>query len=64
VYFDQQTVEENIKEFPPEAGGKHGRRLVMSDGVDVKVIELDAGVDLGDKPVSKAIFSAKISAHP
>jgi hypothetical protein len=26
-------------------------RLVMSDGVEVKVIELDESVDLGDKPI-------------
>jgi uncharacterized protein YwlG (UPF0340 family) len=36
---------------------------MMSDGVEVKVIELDASVDLGDTPVREAIFSAKITAH-
>jgi hypothetical protein len=37
--------------------------LVTSDGVKVKVVELDEGVDLGDKPVREAVFSAKITAN-
>jgi len=63
VYFDQQTVDELVKEYAPEVNGTQGRRLVMSDGVKVKVIELDESFDLGDKPVREAIFSAKITAH-
>jgi SAM-dependent methyltransferase len=63
VYFDQQTVDEYVKEYAPEVSGTTGRRLLMSDGVEVKVVELDEGVDLGDKPFREAIFSAKITAY-
>ena len=63
VYFDQQTVDEYVKEIAPEAGSKRGKRLVMSDGVNTKVIELSDDVDLGDKPIREAVFSAKITAY-
>jgi SAM-dependent methyltransferase len=63
VYFDDQTIDEVVKEIAPDTGGKLGRRLVMSTGAEVKVIELGEEVDLGDKPLRKAIFSAKITAH-
>jgi SAM-dependent methyltransferase len=63
VYFDQQTVDEYVKQLAPESCCQPGKRLVMSDGVEVKVIELDESVDLGDKPVREAIFSAKITAY-
>lgn len=63
VYFDQQTVDEYVKEVTPEAGGKHGRSLVISDGVKSKVVELSEDVDLGNKPIREAVFSAKITAY-
>jgi arsenite methyltransferase len=63
VYFDQQTVDEYVKVIQPEASSTSGQRLVMSDGVKVKVVELEEGVDLGNKPVRKAVFSAKITAY-
>jgi ubiquinone/menaquinone biosynthesis C-methylase UbiE len=63
VYFDQQTIDEYVKEYLPEAGSKPGKRLVMSDGLAVKVLELDEGIDLGNKPVREAVFSAKITAY-
>jgi arsenite methyltransferase len=63
VYFDQQTVDEYEKQVDTESCCGGGKRLVMSDGVDVKVIELDESFDLGDKPVQEAIFSAKITAY-
>jgi SAM-dependent methyltransferase len=63
VYFDQRTVDEYVKEIAPEAGSKGGTRLVMSDGVKSEVIELSEDVDLGDKPIREAVFSAKITAH-
>ncbi len=63
VYFDQQTVDEYVKVVQPEASSTPGKRLVTSDGVKVKVVELDEGVDLGDKPIREAVFSAKITAH-
>lgn len=63
VYFDQETVDEYVKVIQPEASSTSGKRLVMSDGVKVKVVELKQGVDLGDKPVREAVFSAKITAY-
>jgi len=63
VYFDQQTVDEYVKVMQAKASSTAGQRLVMSDGVKVKVVELDEEVDLGDKPVREAVFSAKITAH-
>ena len=63
VYFDQQTVDEYVKVMQPEAGSTAGQRLVMSDGMKVKVVELDDGVNLGDKPVRESVFSAKITAY-
>jgi hypothetical protein len=35
----------------------------MSDGVEVKVVELAEAIDLGDKPIREAVFSAKIIAY-
>jgi len=63
VYFDQQTVDEYVKEIVTEAGSKQGRSLVISDGVKSKVVELSEDVDLGNKPIREAVFSAKITAH-
>ena len=63
VYFDQETVDEYVKVAEGNSCCGSGKRLVMSDGVEVKVIELDESVDLGDKPVREAIFSAKITAY-
>jgi len=63
VYFDQQTVDEYVKVIAPEAGSKRGKRLVMSDGVNTKVIELSDDVDLGDKSIRETVFSAKIMAY-
>lgn len=39
------------------------KRLLMSDGVEVKVVELAEAIDLGDKPIREAVFSAKIIAY-
>jgi arsenite methyltransferase len=63
VYLDQQTVDEYVKQIDTESCCGGGKRLVMSDGVEVKGIELDENVDLGDKPIREAIFSAKIMAY-
>ena len=63
IYFDQETVDEYVKLADAESCCGGGKRLVMSDGVKVHVVELDEGVDLGDKPVREAIFSAKITAR-
>jgi SAM-dependent methyltransferase len=63
VYFDQQTVDEYVKVIQPQANTPSAKRLVMSDGVKVKVVELGEDVDLGNKPVREAVFSAKITAY-
>ena len=63
VYFDQQTVDEYVKQIDTGSCCQPGKRLVMSDGVQVKVVELTEGVDLGDKPIREAVFSAKITAY-
>jgi SAM-dependent methyltransferase len=63
VYFDQQTVDEFVKQVDTGSCCQKGPRLVMSNGVEVKVVELAQGIDLGDKPVREAVFSAKITAY-
>jgi len=63
VYFDQETVDEYVKTMKADEGSGKGSRLVMSDGVKVKVVELEQDFDLGDKPVREAVFSAKITAY-
>jgi arsenite methyltransferase len=63
VYFDQETVDEYVKQVDTGSCCQPGKRLVMSDGVEVKVVELTEDVDLGDKPIREAVFSAKITAH-
>ena len=63
VYFDQETVDEYVKTMKADEGFDKGPRLVMSDGVQVKVVEVEQSFDLGDKPVREAVFSAKITAY-
>lgn len=63
VYFDQETVDEYVKAMTSNDCCQKGPRLVMSDGVNVKVVELAKEVDLGGKPVREAVFSAKITAY-
>ncbi len=63
VYFDQETVDEYVKTMKADEGFDKGPRLVMSDGVKVKVVEVEQAFDLGNKPVREAVFSAKITAY-
>jgi hypothetical protein len=63
VYFDQETVDEYVKIADGGSCCQPKPKLVINDGVEVKVIELDEEVDLGGKPVREAIFSAKITAY-
>ncbi len=63
VYFDQETVDEYIKSMGSDDSSDKGQRMVMSDGVKVKVVELKEALDLGGKPVREAVFSAKITAY-
>lgn len=62
VYFDQETVDELVEQYSSESCCGSGQKLVMSDGVKTKVVELDEPVTLGDKPIREVIFSAKITA--
>jgi SAM-dependent methyltransferase len=63
VYFDQETVDEYVKSMGSSDCCDKGTRLVMSDGVKVKVVELEDKVDMGGKPLREAVFSAKITAY-
>ncbi len=63
VYFDQQMVDEYVKSIDGQSCCGDGKRLVMSDGVKVHLVELEEAVDFGDKPVRESIFSAKITAY-
>lgn len=63
VYFDQGTMDEYVRQVNDESCCGSGKRLLISDGVETKVIELDEAVDLGDKPLREAVFSAKITAY-
>jgi SAM-dependent methyltransferase len=63
VYFDQETVDEYVKQVSNSSCCGSGRQVVISDGTKTKVVELDEDIDLGDKPFREAVFSAKITAH-
>jgi ubiquinone/menaquinone biosynthesis C-methylase UbiE len=63
VYFDQETVDEYTKIADSGSCCQPKPKLVINDGVEVKVIELDEETDLGGKPIREAIFSAKITAY-
>jgi ubiquinone/menaquinone biosynthesis C-methylase UbiE len=63
VYFDQETVDEYAKIADSGSCCPPRPKLVINDGVEVKVIELDEETDLGGKPIREAIFSAKITAY-
>ena len=63
VYFDQETVDEYAKIADGGSCCQPKPKLVINDGVEVKVIELDEETDLGGKPIREAIFSAKITAY-
>jgi arsenite methyltransferase len=63
VYFDQQTVDEYVKQVDPNSCCGSNHQLVISDGTKSKIVELDKDIDLGDKPVREAVFSAKITAR-
>lgn len=62
VYFDQQTMDEAVKEVESDSCCGSGRKLVVNDGAETKVIELDEA-DLEGKDLRKMIFSAKITAY-
>jgi arsenite methyltransferase len=63
VYFDQETIDEAVKQVQGSSCCGRGTNLVMSDGVNVNVVKLDEKIDLGEKPAREAVFSAKITAN-
>ncbi len=46
-----------------DADAKSGQKVVISDGTKSTVVELGEGIDLGEKPIREAVFSAKITAY-
>ncbi len=60
VYFDDATLDEFVREIPSGTDGSSGKRLLIQDGGETRVIELGESFDL---PLKKSIFSAKISAY-
>ncbi len=63
TYFDQEEIDEYVKQAKSESCCEPGTRLVMSDGVQVKVVDLKEPLDLGGKPVRESVFSAQITAY-
>jgi ubiquinone/menaquinone biosynthesis C-methylase UbiE len=63
TYFDQEVVDEYVKQMASDSCCQPGQRMVMSDGVQVKVVELKEPVDLSGKPVRESVFSAQITAY-
>ncbi len=63
IYFDQETIDEAVKKLDGESCCGGGKNLVMSDGLEVKVVKVKDGYEVGDKPVRESVFSANISAY-
>ena len=63
VYFDQETVDEYVKQVNSDSCCGSSRQVVISDGTRTEVVELDESIDLGDRPFREAVFSAKITAY-
>jgi hypothetical protein len=63
VYFDQETVDEYLKQASDSSSLGSNQKIVMSDGVRATVVELNEPVELGTRPIREAVFSAKITAY-
>jgi ubiquinone/menaquinone biosynthesis C-methylase UbiE len=63
TYFDQEEIDAYVKQEDVQSCCGGGQRMVMSDGVQVKVVETKEPVDFGDKPVRESVFSAQITAY-
>ena len=63
VYFDQETVDEYLKQASDSSCCAPSQKVVMSDGVRATVVELKEPVELGTRPIREAVFSAKITAY-
>lgn len=63
TYFDQEEIDEYVKQMAPDSCCQPNQRAVISDGVQVKVVDLKEPIDLGDKPVRESVFSAQITAY-
>jgi arsenite methyltransferase len=62
VYFSQETVDEYVKQAEDGSCCGSSQKIVISDGLSTKVVELDDPVESGSKPIREAVFSAKIRA--
>jgi arsenite methyltransferase len=63
VYFDQEIVDEYVKQTETTSCCGSNQKVVMSDGVRATVVELKEKVDAGTKPIREKVFSAKITAY-
>ncbi len=63
VYFEQETVDEFVKQAGANSCCGANQKIVMSDGVKSQLVELDQPVEIGTKPIREAVFSAKITAY-
>ncbi len=61
VYFDQETIDEYLKASENSCCGP-SQKVVMSDGVRAMVVELKEAVEMKERPIREAVFSAKITA--
>jgi arsenite methyltransferase len=62
VYFSQETVDEYVKQTGNSSCCGSGQKIVISDGLSAKVVELDDPAESGSKPIRETVFSAKITA--
>ena len=62
VYFDQETVDEYLKQANESSCCGPSQKVVISDGVRATVVELKEPLELTSKPIREAVFSAKITA--
>lgn len=63
VYFDQESIDEAIKKVDAESCCGGGKNALISDGLEVKVVKVKDGYEIGDKPVREVVFSANITAY-
>jgi arsenite methyltransferase len=63
VYFEQEMVDEYVKQVDRESCCGSGHQVMISDGTKSTMVELDESLELGDKPLKEAVFSAKITAY-
>jgi arsenite methyltransferase len=62
-YFDQEEIDQYVQQMAPDSCCGDSQRMVMSDGVQVKVVGIKQPADLGGKPIRESVFSAQITAY-